>query len=74
MDASIKAQCKQFLEKAKESIRISVWKDDFEEYSPTLLKKERAGIEVEAVVVGSVEAKLTHLYILSPNEEHRTLE
>lgn len=73
-DSSIKVQCKQLLLEAKESIRISMWKEDFTEYLPILLEKERSGVNVEALVVGDVKAELSHLQILSPNKEHHTLE
>lgn len=74
MDASILSQCKKLLQNAKHSIRISVWKDDFNEYLPILIEKEHSGVKVEALVVGEVEASLSSLFILSPNEEHRMLE
>ncbi|WP_134683763.1 TrmB family transcriptional regulator [Brevibacillus migulae] len=74
VDSSIRVQCRQLLQEAKESIRLSVWKEDFEEYLPILLEKERSGVRVEALVVGEVQADLAHLHILTPNAEHRTLE
>ncbi|MGC5327714.1 TrmB family transcriptional regulator [Brevibacillus sp. SYSU BS000544] len=74
VDSSIRVQCKQLLQEAKESIRISVWKEDFNEYLPILLEREQSGVKVEALVVGEVKAPLANLNILTPNEEHRVLE
>ncbi|MGV3466719.1 MAG: TrmB family transcriptional regulator [Heyndrickxia sp.] len=74
LDTSILSQSKRLLQEAKQSIRISVWKEDFNEYLPILMEKEKSGVKVEALVVGEVEATLSSLFILSPNEEHRMLE
>ncbi|MGD8192146.1 TrmB family transcriptional regulator [Brevibacillus ginsengisoli] len=73
-DSSIRVQSRELLQEAKKSIRISVWKEDFTEYVPILEEKERNGVKVEALVVGDVKTSLSNLYILSPNEEHRSLE
>lgn len=75
VDSSIQLQCKQLVQEAKQSIQISVWKDDFQEFLPLLTEKEQAGVKVEALVVGDVpESSLSTLHILSPNKEHRSLE
>ncbi|MEH7119906.1 helix-turn-helix domain-containing protein [Neobacillus vireti] len=75
VDSSIQLQCKQLLQEAKHSIQISVWKEDFQEFLPILIEKEHSGVKVEALVVGDVEeTALSSLHVLSPNEEHRTLE
>ncbi|MBS4174912.1 TrmB family transcriptional regulator [Bacillus sp. FJAT-49736] len=74
VNSSILAQCKKLLQNAEQSIRISVWQEDFHEYLPILLEKEQSGVKVEALVVGNVDAPLSSLFVLSPNEEHRMLE
>jgi sugar-specific transcriptional regulator TrmB len=74
VDSSIKMQCKQLIQDAKESIRISVWKEDFHEYRSLLEEKEKSWVKVEALIVGHVQATLTNLHILSPKEEHKVLE
>lgn len=74
VDSSIRMQSRELLQEAKKSIRISVWKEDFMEYVQILEEKEKSGIKVEALVVGEVQTSLSNLYILSPNEEHRSLE
>ena len=75
VDSSIQLQCKQLLQEAKHSIQISIWKEDFQEFLPILIEKEQSGVKVEALVVGNVqETALSSLHVLSPNEEHRTLE
>ncbi|WP_310176289.1 helix-turn-helix domain-containing protein [Neobacillus niacini] len=74
VDSSIQLKCKQLLQEAKKSIQISLWKDDFQEVLPILLEKEQTGVKVEALVVGDVEADVSSLTVLSPNEEHRMLE
>ncbi|RLQ97272.1 TrmB family transcriptional regulator [Falsibacillus albus] len=74
VDSSIMAQSKELLEHAEKSILISIWHDEIEEYLPILEKKEKSGVKVEALIVGEADANLEHLYVLSPNEEHRMLE
>jgi HTH-type transcriptional regulator, sugar sensing transcriptional regulator len=74
VDSSIRLQCKELLQRAQKSIHISVWQEDFQEYLPILREKEQSGVKIEALVVGEVEAGLSTLYILSPNEEHQVLE
>jgi sugar-specific transcriptional regulator TrmB len=76
VDSSIQLQCKQLVQEAKHSIRISLWKEELSDYLPTLIEKEQAGVKVEALVVGDLEEDipLTALYTLSPNKEHQALE
>jgi sugar-specific transcriptional regulator TrmB len=76
VDSSIQLQCKQLLEEAEHSIHISLWKEELFNYLPILIKKEQAGVKVEALVVGDLEEEvpLTTLYTLSPDQEHQALE
>ncbi|NRD79492.1 TrmB family transcriptional regulator [Bacillus sp. BRMEA1] len=73
-DSSIRSQCKELLQEAKHSIRISLWKEDFEDFHQILLDKEQTGVKVEALVVGEVDTKISFVQILQPNEEHQMLE
>jgi HTH-type transcriptional regulator, sugar sensing transcriptional regulator len=74
VDSSIKMQCRQLLQDANKSIRITVWNDDFNDFAVILEEKEKKGVNVEALVVGDVQSSLTNLQILSPKEEHKALE
>lgn len=74
VDSSIMMQCKKMLQDAKESIRISVWKEDFAQFVDILEEKEKNGVHVEALVVGNVPTRLKNIQILSPNKEHKALE
>jgi HTH-type transcriptional regulator, sugar sensing transcriptional regulator len=74
VESSIKVLCKQLLEDAKESIRITVWNKDFKDFARILEEKEKSGVHVEALVVGDVHSHLANLHILSPKEEHKALE
>ncbi len=74
VDSSIRVQSKQLIQEAQKSIRISAWNDDFQEYLPLLEEKEKAGVDVEALVVGEIKTKLSNVHILIPNEEHDALE
>ncbi|WP_121610694.1 TrmB family transcriptional regulator [Mesobacillus foraminis] len=76
VDSSIVLQGKQLLEEARNSIHISIWKDELEEYLPILLEKEQAGVKIEALIVGELEEDipLSTYYNLSPNQEHQKLE
>jgi HTH-type transcriptional regulator, sugar sensing transcriptional regulator len=74
VDSSIKVQSKQLIQQAKKSIRISTWEEDFIEYRPLLEMKEENGIEIEVLVVGNVETKLSNVHSLLPAQEHEVLE
>lgn len=74
VDSSIKIQCRQLLQDAFESIRITVWKDDFNDFASILEEKEKEGIRVEVLVVGDVQSSLLNIQILSPKKEHKALE
>ncbi|GGB58923.1 transcriptional regulator [Lentibacillus populi] len=74
VDSSIRAQSIQLLKKAKESIRISAWKDEFVEYIPFLEEKEQSGIIVEGLVVGDLTTALSNILTLVPTQEHKALE
>jgi sugar-specific transcriptional regulator TrmB len=76
VDSSIQVQCKQLLEEAQHSIQISIWEEDLPDYLPLLIEKEKAGVKVEALVVGEMkrEIPLSTLYTLSPIKEHLALE
>jgi sugar-specific transcriptional regulator TrmB len=74
VDASIRAETRQLLQSATCSIRISAWCDDFLEFLPLLEEKERSGVEVEALVVGPIETKLSRVHVMIPAQEHKGLE
>lgn len=74
MQSSIYVQCKQLIEQAKRSIRISAWNDAFPEFLPILEKKAEQDIQIEAHVVGELETALPNVHILIPNKEHEALE
>ncbi|MGM7723910.1 TrmB family transcriptional regulator [uncultured Metabacillus sp.] len=74
VDTSIRAQSKQLVQEAKESIRISAWKDDLDEYLPLLTEKEKQGVDVEVLVVGELETSLSTIHSLIPAKEHHSLE
>ncbi|GED16035.1 TrmB family transcriptional regulator [Aneurinibacillus migulanus] len=74
VDTTIKAQIKQLIEEAEQSIRISVWNDDFVEYAPLLEEKEKQGVAVEAHVVGEIKANISNLDFFIPALEHNVLE
>ncbi|MGO0060115.1 TrmB family transcriptional regulator [Brevibacillus fluminis] len=74
VDASIRAEIKQMIQQASESIRIMAWSQDFADYVPLLLQKEREGIHIEALVIGSLETGLSNVHLLIPSKEHKGLE
>ncbi|MGP7818170.1 TrmB family transcriptional regulator [Niallia sp. 01092] len=74
VNASIRAQSKQLIQEAKTSIRMSAWKDDFQEYLPLLKEKEENGIDVEILVTGDLETDLSKVHTLIPAQEHVVLE
>ncbi|MGC4378358.1 helix-turn-helix domain-containing protein [Fictibacillus sp. Mic-4] len=74
VDSSIRAQSIQLIQEAKESIRLSAWKDDFIEYLPLLEKKEKDGVAVEGLVIGELQTGLSHIHTLIPAQEHEALE
>ncbi|WP_059104307.1 TrmB family transcriptional regulator [Shouchella shacheensis] len=74
VDSSIQAQCIQLIQEAKESVRISAWKDDFIEYLPLLEEKEQSGVSVEALVVGDLKTGLSNVNTLIPTQEQKALE
>lgn len=74
VNSSIQAHSKQLVQEAKQSIRVSAWKNDFLEYLPFLEEKEKQGVDVEALVVGKVDAQLSKLHMLIPAKEHQSLE
>ncbi|CDQ37915.1 MULTISPECIES: TrmB family transcriptional regulator [Virgibacillus] len=74
VNTSIQAQMKQLIQEAKETIRVSLWKDDLVEYLPLLKEKEKNGVEVEVLVVGNMNTNLTHVHTLIPAKEHDVLE
>ncbi|MDF2684326.1 MAG: TrmB family transcriptional regulator [Brevibacillus sp.] len=74
VDTSIRAQSKQLIQNAKNSIRISAWKDDLIEYLPLLEEKEESGVDVEVLVVGALKPNIAKVHTLIPAEEHHTLE
>ncbi|RNB90463.1 TrmB family transcriptional regulator [Brevibacillus fluminis] len=74
VDASIRAEIKQMIQQASESIRIMAWSQDFADYLPLLLQKEREGIHIEALVIGSLETGLSNVHLLIPSKEHNGLE
>ncbi|GGE56651.1 transcriptional regulator [Pullulanibacillus camelliae] len=74
VESSIKAQFRQLVKEANQSIRLSLWKDDFYEVLPLLEDKVEQGIQLEALVVGEVETHLSTIHTLIPAEEHQSLE
>lgn len=74
VDTSIRAQSKQLVQDAKNSIRISTWNEDLEEYLPLLIEKEKQGLDVEVLVVGSIDTPLSNIHALIPASEHQSLE
>jgi len=73
-NSSIEPQLSQVLQEATKCIRISGWKDDIVKYMPLLEAKERAGVSVEAHVVGELPSRLSNIVYLVPSKEHVTLE
>ncbi|WP_416729751.1 TrmB family transcriptional regulator [Fictibacillus sp. JL2B1089] len=74
VDSSIRAQTKQLLQTAENSIRVSGWQDDIQEILPILQDKEKQGVDVEVLVVGELESTLSHVHTLIPAQEHHSLE
>ncbi|TCP31751.1 transcriptional regulator [Scopulibacillus darangshiensis] len=74
VDTSIRAQCKQLIEHAEKSIRLSAWNDDFIEYQQLLEEKESEGLFIETLVVGEISTSLKNCHKLIPNEQHDALE
>ncbi|TQK73716.1 transcriptional regulator [Brevibacillus sp. AG162] len=74
VDESIRAECKQLIQRATRSIRISAWSDDFLEYEPLLEMKEKEGVEIEALVIGQISTKLSCVHSFIPVQEHQGLE
>ncbi|WP_020062334.1 TrmB family transcriptional regulator [Bacillus sp. 123MFChir2] len=74
VQSSIHAQSKQLVQGAKKSIRMSAWNDTFLEYMPLLEEKKKQGVEIEALIVGSVDTTLENIHLLIPTEEHHALE
>lgn len=74
LQASIQAEIKKLVGEAKHSIRIAGWSEDVTSYLPLLEKKEKQGIDVQAHVVGNIQANLANLYYFVPTEEEVSLE
>lgn len=72
--SAIRAQCKQLIQEAAESVRISAWNDDFVEYCTLLKEKEEEGVKIEAIVVGNIDSTLCNQQTIIPNSNHKTLE
>lgn len=74
VDSSIRAEIKQMIQQATHSIRISAWSEDFREYLPLLKEKEREGVHIEALVVGSLLTDMANLHQMIPSQGHEGLE
>ncbi|MGG1661782.1 TrmB family transcriptional regulator [Brevibacillus sp. NRS-1366] len=74
VDASIRAECKQLIQRATRSIRISAWEDDFQAFLPLLEEKEQSGVEVEALIIGQNHTNLSRVHSFVPAKEHKELE
>lgn len=74
-ESSIQAYFRELIEKAKESIVLSMWVDEFMDIAPLLEEKEKQGIEVEVLVTGGKPAgvALSHINILEPSEGHEMI-
>ncbi|NMO94406.1 TrmB family transcriptional regulator [Paenibacillus lemnae] len=74
--SSIQAFCRQMIEEARESVLVSMWSDEFTEFTELLNRKEREGVRVEALVTGHdhPEVTLSKLYVLKPTAAHDKLE
>ncbi|USG64198.1 helix-turn-helix domain-containing protein [Brevibacillus ruminantium] len=72
--SSIRAESRHLIQNATKSIRFSAWSDDFAAYAALLEEREREGIDVEVLVVGRNQWKLSRVHELVPTEEHEGLE
>ncbi|GED71128.1 transcriptional regulator [Brevibacillus reuszeri] len=71
---SIRAECKQLIQGATCSIRISAWEDEFHEFLPLLEEKERSGVEIEALIIGENRTQLSRVHSFVPAQGHEGLE
>ncbi|KGP71692.1 TrmB family transcriptional regulator [Pontibacillus yanchengensis] len=71
---SIQSLLKELLHQAKDSIIISGWADDLEEYLPILEAKSNEGLSVNIHSIGSLETTIPSVSTLIPDTHHETLE
>jgi len=65
---------KELSEEATQSIFISAWADDLQNYLPLLEKRHQDGLEVIIHVTGKINTIIPTVHTLIPNQSHHMLE